>query len=116
MKTIRLACRIITALFFAGAFFGCATPPAQRVVSVQTLKTIGQSAEATVTLSAQLYAAGKITAPQAREVFDFYNGKFQPAFRLAVAAVRTARSSVPVMLTVTVVEAPSLVATLNVSV
>lgn len=65
----------------------CTTPPSARVAEVQTLKSVGQSAEAAVGLSAQLYQAGTITAAQARQVLDFYNLKFQPSFRLAVSAV-----------------------------
>lgn len=68
-------------------FTGCATAPSKRVVQVQTLKGVGQAAESAVTLSANLYAAKQISADQARQVMDFYNGKFQPAFRVAVAAV-----------------------------
>lgn len=65
---------------------GCAAP-SSRVVQVQTLKAVGHSAEATVALSAQLYADGKITTAQAYEIAVFYDKKFQPAYRLAVAAV-----------------------------
>lgn len=64
----------------------CKTPPSERVVVVQTLISVGQTAEASVALSAQLYRDGEITAAQAREVIDFYNQKFQPAFRVAVDA------------------------------
>ncbi len=67
---------------------GCGTPPSARVVQVQTLKAVGQSAEAAVTLTANLYAAKRISDAQARQVKDFYDQKFQPAFRVAVAAVK----------------------------
>ncbi len=66
---------------------GCGTPPSARVVQVQSLKAVGQSAESAVTLCANLYGARQITAAQAQAVMDFYNQKFQPAFRVAVAAV-----------------------------
>ncbi len=66
---------------------GCQTPPTARVAQVQTLKAVGQSAEAAVTLTANLYAAKQITDAQARSVTTLYDTKFQPAFRVAVAAV-----------------------------
>lgn len=72
----------------------CTTAPSARVVQVQTLKAVGESAEASVTLSAQLYRDGHITAAQARQVLDFYNLKFQPSFRVAVAAVNSDLSSI----------------------
>ena len=67
----------------------CQTAPSARVVQVQTLKAVGQSAEAAVALSAQLYQSGTITAVQARQVIDFYDKQFQPVFRVAVAAVQS---------------------------
>lgn len=66
----------------------CSTLPTERVVAVQSLKTVGQSAEDAVALSAKLYAANQITPAQARVVFDFYNTKFQVAFRVAVTAAK----------------------------
>jgi hypothetical protein len=73
---------------------GCQQAPSQRVVQVQTLKAVGQSAEATVALSAQLYRDGKITAAQARQVADFFDSKFQPSFRVAVAAAQANLDSI----------------------
>ncbi len=73
---------------------GCTTAPFARVVEVQTLKAVGQSADAAIALSAQLYRDGKITAAQARQVADFYDHKFQPAFRVAATAVQYNLSSV----------------------
>ena len=72
---------------------GCGSPSA-RVVQVQTLKAVGDSAAAAVQLSAQLYAGGKITAAQARAVADFYDLKFQPVYRLAVSAVQANLDSI----------------------
>ena len=94
---IRLLITIVSLAFVVPAtvtFTGCSTPPSARVVQVQTLKGVGQSAEAAVSLSAQLYRDGKITAIQARQVLDFYDLKFQPAYRLAVAAVNANLDSV----------------------
>ncbi len=73
---------------------GCSTAPTERVAAVQTLKSVGQTAEAAVVLSAQLFRDGKITGAQARQVMDFYDQKFQPAFRFAVAAARSDLGSV----------------------
>lgn len=72
----------------------CQTPPNERVVVVQTLKATGETAEAAVALSAQLYRDGKINAPQARQVMTFYDTRFQPAFRFAVLAAQGDLSSV----------------------
>lgn len=96
MKT-RSVITIIAALcafFTVPSFVGCSSPPSARVVQVQSLKAVGQSAEAAVTLSANLYGAGQITAVQARQVMDFYNQKFQPAFRVAVSAVNANLDSI----------------------
>lgn len=80
-------CALFLAIF-AGptGYTGCATPPSGRVAQVQTLKAVGHSAEAAVSLAANLYAAKRITAEQARQVMALYDVRFQPAFRLAVAA------------------------------
>jgi hypothetical protein len=67
-------------------FPACSTPPDQRVVYVQTLKAVGESAEATVALSAHLYSTGVITAKEANQIRSLYDDSFQPAFRAAVAA------------------------------
>jgi parvulin-like peptidyl-prolyl isomerase len=95
---IRFAVSFIAALcafvFIAPSFTGCSTPPPARVVQVQSLKAVGQSAEAAVTLTANLYAAHQITGTQARQVMDFYDQKFQPAFRVAVAAVNANMDSI----------------------
>lgn len=68
---------------------GCPTVPNQRVVAVQTLLAVGQTAEVAVELSAQLYKEGTITASQARSVIDLYNGRFLPVFRAAVTAAKS---------------------------
>lgn len=75
-------------------FSACSTAPSARVIQVQTLKAVGQSAESAVALSAQLYRDGKITAAQARQVMDFYDTRFQPTYRLAVAAVNANLDSI----------------------
>ena len=94
MKKLFLILALVTATPLALVQTGCSSPPSARVVQVQSLKAVGESAEAAVTLSAQLYRDGKITPAQARQVLDFYDTKFQPAFRLAVAAVNANLDSI----------------------
>ncbi len=97
MKTLKLI-SLAAALAFASIAFvgttGCQTPPSQRVAQVQTLKAVGHTAEAAVATSAQLYAGHSITAKQARDVMDFYDLKFQPAYRIAVNAVNANLDSI----------------------
>ncbi len=66
---------------------GCGSPTS-RNATVATLLTVGHTAEAAVSLSAQLYADGKITEAQAYAVLDGYNRKFQPAYRIARTAAK----------------------------
>lgn len=88
---------LLALAFFAVALpvsqTGCAAP-SQRVVQVQTLKAVGHTAEAAVATSAQLYAAHQITDKQALDVIDFFNLKFQPAYRVAVNAVNANLDSI----------------------
>jgi len=86
-------CALFVAAPIATLFTGCAAPSA-RVVQVQTLKAVGQSTESAVSLSAQLYRDAKITPAQARQVMDFYDQKFQPAYRVAVVAVNSNLDSI----------------------
>lgn len=90
MKTILLILALCVAVPMQS---GCQQAPSARVVQVQTLLAVGQSAEGAVALSAQLYRDNKITATQARQVMDVYNLKFQPAYRAAVTAARSDLSS-----------------------
>jgi hypothetical protein len=90
-KTLRFLV-LVSALALATPFIltqpGCVTPPSARVVEVQTLKAVGETAEAAVALSAHLYEQNTITADQARQINAFYDKTFQPAYRLARAAVK----------------------------
>lgn len=72
---------------------GCSSP-STRVAQVQTLKAVGHTAEAAVATSAQLYGAHLITDKQARDVMDLFDGKFQPAYRVAVNAVNANLDSI----------------------
>ncbi len=69
-------------------FTSCSQAPSERVVYVQTLKTIGQTAETTLAVSARLYQAGDISPAQAHSVAVYYDQVFQPAFRTAVYAAK----------------------------
>lgn len=84
---------IIALAFFAIATpllqTGCQTPPSSRNIQFQTLKAVGYAANDAVALSARLYNDKVITAEQAREVIDFFNNRFQPAYRLAVMTARS---------------------------
>ncbi len=73
---------------------GCSTPPNQRVAQVQTLKAVGLSAKTAMDAATDLFVAGKITHAQWDKVAVVYDAKFQPAFRIAVAAVGSDMSSI----------------------
>jgi hypothetical protein len=85
---------ILGSMLMIASQAGCASPPSARVVQVQSLKAVGHAAEAAVSLAANLYAAKQITAPQAKQVMEFYDQRFQPAFRLAVAGVNANLDSI----------------------
>lgn len=94
MKTLlRLLALAVFTVTLPVIHTGCQTPPNERVVAGQTLKIAGQTAEAAMDEVVQLFKTGKITAAQDRAVSDFYDQKFQPAFRLAKNAVNGDLSS-----------------------
>lgn len=92
-KLITLIGLALLAFVVAPSLTSCAAP-STRVVQVQSLKAVGHSAEAAVSLSAQLYRDGLITAAQARLVMAFYDERFQPAYRVAVTAVQANLDSI----------------------
>lgn len=79
---------LILLLATAPVFTSCQSAPSERTATVHTLKAVGHMAEAAVELSARLYADGRITAQQARDVAQAYDLRFQPAFRVAVEAAK----------------------------
>ena len=85
---------------------GCITTPSARVIEARTLLVVGHAAESAVSLTAQLYRDGKITADKAKAVADFYDRKFQPAFRIALGAAHGADIS-------TIIASPDLVSLLG---
>lgn len=94
MKKLANTLMVIAAFALAvPTFSGCQQAPNQRVQAYQTLKAVGQTADAAVATTAQFYGAKQITAAQARQVMDLYDTKFQPAYRLAVSAAGSDLSS-----------------------
>lgn len=69
-------------------FTGCSSAPSQRTTEVVTLKVIGATADAGMTTAAQMLKAGQISVVQFQKVAEFYDMKFQPAYRLAVQSVQ----------------------------
>ncbi len=96
MKSIPRSLWLLIGLSMAipAPFTGCSTPPSSRVTQVQTLKAVGEAAEAAVAASARLFYAGAITSAQAKQIADIYDNKFQPAFRVAIVAVNANLESV----------------------
>ncbi len=88
MKRLTLILCLLCAPFPA-LFTSCSQAPSERVVFVQTLKSIGQTAETTVAVSARLYQAGDISPAQAHSVAVFYDQVFQKAFKTAVFAAKS---------------------------
>ncbi|MCJ7823952.1 MAG: hypothetical protein MUP44_03565 [Anaerolineales bacterium] len=73
---------------------GCTTVPNERVEVVQTLLVAGHAADGAVELSANLYRDGHISADQARSVMDFYDNKWQPAYRIATVVAKSELNSI----------------------
>ena len=67
--------------------------PASRVAQVTTLKVLGASVDETMKVAAGLFHDGRITLTQWARIAAFHDQKFQPAYRLAVAAVKADLSS-----------------------
>lgn len=84
--------RIFLALCLAIAPIGltsCATSPATQTAEVKTLLVVGASAKAGLDACTQLLKAGKMSVADYQKVAAFFDGKFQPAFRLAVAVAKS---------------------------
>lgn len=98
MKTTRL---LILSIVLACAgivcltnLTGCSTPPSARVVQVQTLRAVGESAKTAMDAATQLLKQNSITLTQWMRVADLYDHDFQSAYRVAVAAARSDLSSI----------------------
>lgn len=94
--------KFIVSLYFCAALVwiaplaltSCSHAPTERTSEVKTLKVIGASADASMKLATQLLADGKITREQWNKVAVFFDTKFQPAFGLAVSAVKSDLSAI----------------------
>lgn len=75
----------------AGTVFcvGCESAPSGEVVAVRTLAATGATAKAVVDAAARAYVAGHLSEERWLKVAHFYDHRFQPAFRLAVALADT---------------------------
>lgn len=71
------------------AFTSCSTPPDQRTATVQTLRAVGESAKTAMDAATSLLKSNQITLTQWMKVADLYDHDFQPAYRVAVAAVQS---------------------------
>ena len=70
---------------------GCTT--SQQVQTEQTLLTIGTAADTAMTVAAQMYHNGQLTAAQWQTIATVHDTKFQPAYNAAVAAFKADMSS-----------------------
>lgn len=88
MKSLRrLTLALALVLAPAPLLTSCSTTASQQVAR-QSLLATGHAAESTVRFAGRLFEDGKITADQLRSVVRFYDERFQPAFRAAVAVSR----------------------------
>lgn len=90
---MRLLFSLLCLALVTPAFTGCQTAPSARTAEVTTLKILGASVDASMKVAAQLLKDGKITWAQWDDIATFHDQKFQPAYNLAVAAVRSDLSS-----------------------
>lgn len=84
---------LILALATAPAFVGCHSAPTERVAQVHTLQALGATADAAMKTAASLRKNGQITEEQWKRIATFFDTRYQPAYRLAVAAVSADLSS-----------------------
>ncbi len=94
MKILKLILCLAIAVFIGFGSTSCATAPSDRVQVVQTLAAVGITAKSSVDQAARMLARGEITVVQFRKIGDFYDRTFQPAYTIAVNAVRSDLSSI----------------------
>lgn len=113
-KYITLLLVALLPLFICVETTSCSTPPDKRVQQVQTLKVVGHSAEASVQLTAELEKSGSISHERAKQVYQLYDEKFQPTFRIAVyAATNNLDAAAPEQLISLAAQLSSLVLSLQ---
>ncbi len=94
MKIIaRIIALAVLAFAIPLATTSCQTPPTERRTEVATLKVVGEAGASTMRVSAQLLKDRKITTAQWDRIASYYDTKFQPAYRIAVTAVKSDLSS-----------------------
>lgn len=93
-KFLSLLLLAVLGVFLVPSFTACSTAPDQRTVAAQTLGVVGSSAKAGMDSATQLLKQGTITVAQWQKIADFYDLKFQPAYNLALAAVKSDLSSI----------------------
>jgi hypothetical protein len=82
MKTLFLTFCFL--LPFSVVQTGCGTTQVQQA---QTLEAVGVAAKLTIDTAAILLAENKISVQKFQDIARFYDNKFQPAFRIALAHV-----------------------------
>lgn len=92
MKTLLLIIALCVAVPMATT--SCTIAPSARVVQARTLGILGTTAKTGMDGATQLLKQGRISVDQWRNVANFYDLRWQPAFNLAVAAVRADLSSI----------------------
>lgn len=90
MKNLLLIILLATAPL---AHTSCSTAPVERVSQVHTLQAIGATADTAMKTAASLRKHDQITEEQWQKVAVFFDTRYQPAYRLAVAAVSADLSS-----------------------
>ncbi len=74
-------------------FTGCTNTASSQATKYKTLAAVGAAAQAAMDSTTALLKAGKITVPQFQRIAEFYDTRFQPAYRFAVAAAQADLSS-----------------------
>lgn len=81
MKFLLLICFLLPSPF---VLTSCGTTQVQQA---KTLEAVGMAAKLTIDTAAILLGEGKISVQKFQAVAHFYDTKFQPAFRIALAHV-----------------------------
>ena len=74
-------------------FTGCVNTASSQATKYKTLAAVGAAAQVAMDSTTALLKAGKITVPQFQRIAEFYDTRFQPTFRFAVAAAQADLSS-----------------------
>lgn len=91
MKHIRTALISLCLLCALPAPFlttSCMNTTQTQATKYKTLAAVGAAAQAAMDSTTALLKAGKIPVAQFQKVADYFDGKFQPSFRFAVATAK----------------------------